>query len=145
VDEGLSAAQLVGTWRLLRWQTLIEGGSTGGPLGETPLGYVVYTQDGRMLTTISRVDRAPIGGDLLSGPDAGRLEAFASFVAYSGTFRVEGASVIHTVEMSLFPDWVGSEQRRSVELSPDGQRLTLSTQLAAGGRSGRQVLTWERL
>ena len=81
-----------------------------------------------MLTTISGVDRAPIGGDLLSGPDAGRLEAFASFVAYSGTFRVEGTSVVHTVEMSLFPDWVGSEQRRSVELSADGQRLTLSTQ-----------------
>lgn len=142
----LTTADLVGTWRLLSWQATGEDGSTREPFGAEPLGYVVYTADGRMITTISRGDRAPIGGDLLSGPETGRLDAFASFIAYSGTYRVEGQDVVHLVEMSLFPDWVGTLQRRSVELSDDGRHLTLSPgRLRAGGRTERQVLRWERV
>ena len=141
----IRAADLVGTWSLRRWEALAEDGTVRTPFGEAPLGYVVYTVDGRMITTISRADRAPIGGDLLAGPEAGRLDAFASFIAYSGTFKVAGDTVTHRVEMSLFPDWVGSIQRRSVELSSDGQRLTLSTTQLAGGRTDRHVLTWERV
>lgn len=83
--RSLTVADLVGTWRLLSWHALGEDGSTREPFGAEPLGYVVYTADGRMITTISRGDRTPIGGDLLSGPEAGRLDAFASFIAYSGT------------------------------------------------------------
>jgi hypothetical protein len=115
-------------------------------MGAAPLGYVVYTADGRMITTISAADRPPIGGDVLSGPTEGRLAAFASFLAYSGRFRVDAGQVVHEVEMSQFPDWVGSEQRRHVELSADGRSLTLSTDpVAAAGRVGRHILRWERV
>ena len=142
----LSREDLVGTWRLLSWRSVAEDGSAREPFGPAPLGYVVYTADGRMLTTISQPDRPAIGGDLLSGPEAGRLDAFASFIAYAGTFEVEGDDVVHRVEMSLFPDWVGSGQRRTVELSADSRTLTLSSpRLRASGRADRQVLIWERL
>ena len=139
------AAALVGTWRLLHWEAEAVDGEVRRPFGDAPLGYLVYTADGRMITTISRADRAPVGGDLLAGPEAGRLEAFASFIAYSGTFEVAGDTVAHRVEMSLFPDWVGSVQRRTLELSTDGRRLTLSTAQRAAGRVDRNVLTWERI
>jgi hypothetical protein len=69
----------------------------------------------------------------------------ASFVAYSGTFLVEGQDVIHAVEMSLEPRWVGTKQRRHVELAEDGRGLVLSTDpLLVNGRFGRHRLTWER-
>jgi hypothetical protein len=116
------------------------------PFGEEPLGYVVYTADGRMITTISMAGRAAIGGDVLAGPAEARVAAFASFIAYSGTFRVEDNDVIHRVEISLFPDWVGGEQRRHVELSEDRNRLTLSTDpMPSAGRVGRHHLSWERI
>lgn len=142
----LEAEDLVGTWKLLTWQSVASDGSTTEPFGPAPLGYVVYTADSRMITTISAPDRPPIGGDLLAGPETGRLQAFATFLAYSGSFRVERGEVVHRVEMSLFPDWIETDQRRSAALSPDGQTLTLSTRpLAAGGRTGRHVLTWQRV
>lgn len=145
-EGGVTAADLEGTWRLRSWRSVAADGSTVEPFGPRPLGYVVYTPGGHMITTISAGGREPIGGDLLSGPDAGRLEAFATFLAYSGTYQVRADEVFHRVEMSLFPDWVGTEQRREVELSPDGHALTLSTgPMEAAGRSGRHVLRWERV
>jgi len=120
-------------------------GAVSRPFGDDPIGYVVYTADGHMLTTISEAGRVPIGGDLLSAPAEARSEAFGTFVAYSGTFRVQDHDVIHGVEMSLFPDWVGTEQRRHVKLSQDGGYLTLSTDLtSASGRVVRHHLHWTR-
>lgn len=145
-ERALASADLVGTWRLERWDAVAADGSTTQPFGHAPLGYVVYTPDGRMITTISEADRPPIGGDLLSGPEAARLTAFASFIAYSGTFRVVGSDVIHAVEMSLFPDWIGGEQLRHVELDETRRKLTLSTDpTPTAGRVARHRLTWQRL
>jgi hypothetical protein len=110
------------------------------------MGYVVYTPDGRMITTISVRNREPIGGDLLAAPTAARADAFGTFIAYSGAFRVDGDEVIHLVEMSLYPDWIGTEQRRHVELDGARSRLTLSPgHLRAAGRDVRHRLDWERL
>jgi hypothetical protein len=51
--------------------------------------------------------------------------------------------VVHHVEVSLFPNWVGSAQVRHYELA--GNRLTLSTApLLQGGRERRAYLVWER-
>ena len=48
--------------------------------------------------------------------------------------------------MSLFPNWVGTAQRRHVTLSADGSELILSADpFVVRGRLGTQVLTWERV
>jgi len=144
--DQLVAGDLVGTWRLRSWESREEDGSMLRPFGEEPVGYVVYTADGRMITTISKTGRAAIGGDVLGGPAEARAAAFASFISYSGTFRVEGNDVIHSVEISLFPDWVGGEQRRHVQLSEDRNRLTLSTDpMPSAGRVSRHHLSWDRI
>jgi hypothetical protein len=57
------------------------------------------------------------------------------FVAYAGRYSFHGDRVVHHVELSLFPSWVGSDQERWVELA--GDRLTLSASpllLAANSR-----------
>lgn len=144
--EALVAADLVGTWRLLTWVS--EGpDDTVHPMGEHPEGTLVYTADGTMITTIGRADRPPIdGGDMLAGPVDQRLEAMTTFIAYSGTFRVDGGDVVHDVEMSLFPNWIGTTQRRHVAFSPDRRRLTLSADpFVLRGRLSTQRLTWERV
>lgn len=146
VPNVIRSELLVGTWRLTDWEATRDDGSVSRPFGEGATGYVVYTADGRMVTTISRAGRAPIGGDILAAPAAARAEAFGSFLAYAGTFRIEGGDVVHHVEMSLFPDWVGTEQRRHAELSDDGSVLILSTDpIASAGRTARHRLRWTRV
>jgi hypothetical protein len=140
------AAALVGTWHLRRWEAVADDGHVDRPFGEAPQGIVVYTPDGVMITTIGRRDRPAIGsGDMMAGPAEARLGAMSTFISYSGTYRVEGHDVLHAVEMSLFPDWVGGVQRRHVHLSPDRRTLELSTDpMPLRGRVARHRLTWER-
>jgi hypothetical protein len=53
-------------------------------------------------------------------------------------------TVTHHVEGATFPNWIGTDQRRTYELS--GDRLTLSTPpMVRGGRRSTYVLVWERL
>lgn len=141
-----ATADLVGTWRLLAWISEGEDGVVH-PMGEIPEGVLVYTADGTMITTIGRTGRPPIdGGDMLAGPVDQRLDAMTTFIAYSGTFRVEGGDVVHDVTVSLFPNWVGTTQRRHVALSADGRELTLSSDpFLLRGRMSTQRLTWERV
>jgi hypothetical protein len=51
---------------------------------------------------------------------------------------------VHHVELSLFPNWVGSDQERWVELA--GDRLTLSASpLLLAGKQQVPRLVWERV
>jgi lipocalin-like protein len=61
------------------------------------------------------------------------------FVAYAGRYRFHGDRVIHHVELSLFPNWVGSDQQRWLQLAGDRLTLSASPLLLAGTQ---QVPPW---
>jgi len=146
-QESANRAALLGAWRLVSWESVADDGSVTHPMGSDPEGVVVYTPDGTMMTTLGRAARTPItGGDMMGGPEAERVAAFSSFVAYQARFHMEGGDIIHTVEMSLFPNWVGTAQRRHVELAADGRSLVLSSDpFLLRGAMSRQVLAWRRI
>src|SRR3712207_5479695 len=63
---------------------------------------------------------------------------------YCGRYEFRGETVIHHVELSLFPNWVGVEQERLVELR--GDLMTLSTRpMLFGGMQRSAHLIWERV
>ena len=137
---------LIGTWRLLSWEnrSLADGG-VSHPLGEDAVGYIMYGPDGYMSVAISRPDRARFAaGDLLGGGAEERARAAETYVSYCGRYEFRGETVVHFVELSLFPNWVGAEQERLVEVA--GDRLTLSTRpMVLGGVLRTASLTWERV
>jgi len=138
---------LTGDWRLQAWISEGDDGSSVLPLGESPLGILVYSPDGTMITTIAPAGRPRLASTdpLHGGSDDERLRAAETFVAYSGTYDYDGTDVTHTVEMSLYPNWVGTLQVRHVRLSDDGATLELSTDpLTLAGRRSVQRLTWVR-
>jgi Lipocalin-like domain len=127
---------LVGAWRLVSWRTRGADGQITYPMDTDPSGYVLYTADGRFSVTISRRGRAGFAaGDLLGGTTEEKARAVEGFVAYAGRYSFHGDRVIHHVELSLFPNWVGSDQERWVELA--GRRLILSASPLLLGASGR--------
>ena len=137
---------LVGTWRLLYWENRdVSGGEVIHPLGEDAVGYIMYGRDGYMSVAIARADRARFAaGDLLGGSAEERAHAAETYVSYCGRYEWRGQTVVHFVELSLFPNWVGAEQERLVEVA--GDRLTLSTRpMVLGGVLKTASLTWERI
>jgi lipocalin-like protein len=141
----MSANPLVGTWRLLSWENRTLDGEVSHPLGEDASGYLAYTDDGYVLVAIMGAGRRPfVAGDLLSGSTAEKTGAVETYVSYCGRYEFHGDTVLHHVELSLFPNWVGVTQERLVKLS--GDRLTLSTRpLLLQGRQQTAQLLWERV
>jgi Lipocalin-like domain len=145
MDNMQARGALVGAWRLLSWENRAADGQITYPMGADALGYLLYTADGRFSVTISRRGRAGFAaGDLLSGTTEEQARAVEGFVAYAGRYSFHGDRVIHHVELSLFPNWVGTDQERWVELAED--RLTLSASpLLLAGRQQIPRLVWERV
>jgi Lipocalin-like domain len=136
---------LVGAWRLVSWENRADDGQITYPMGPDPVGYVIYAADGRFSITISRRGRSGFtAGDLLGGTTQEKAQAVEGFVAYAGRYSFHGDRVIHHVELSLFPNWVGSDQERWVELAEDRLVLSASPLLLAGRRQVPR-LAWERV
>jgi Lipocalin-like domain len=135
---------LIGTWRLVSWENRSVDGQVSYPLGEDAVGYIMYNQDGYMFVAIMRPNRAKFPtGDLLSGNTEEKAQAAGTYVSYCGRYEYRGDTVLHHVELSLFPNWVGVDQERLVEVR--GNRLTLSTRpILLGGSQRTAHLVWER-
>ena len=141
----MASNPLVGTWRLLSWENRsVADGKVSHPLGKDAVGYIMYGPDGYMSVAISRPERTRFAaGDLLGGTIEERARAAETYVSYCGRYEFRGDTVVHRVELSLFPDWVGIEQERLVEV--EGDRLTLSTRpILLGGKQRTAHLIWER-
>ena len=138
------SGSVVGTWRLKRWETRAADGRVAYPLGPDAVGYLFYTAGGHMSVAMMRADRPAFAGDdLLGGTPEERAAAAAGYVTYCGRYEVRDGAVIHHVELSLFPNWVGADQLRFAEVA--GDALTITTRpLRIGGETVNR-LVWERV
>jgi Lipocalin-like domain len=125
-------------------ETRTDHGSIDYPLGRDAVGLLIYTDDGHMSVSIARSSRRPFAaGDLLGGTGDEKARAAESYVSYCGRYERRGESVIHQVDMSLFPNWTGRDQERQAKL--DGNRLTLEAPpFTIKGTEQRACLVWER-
>jgi hypothetical protein len=136
------AQQLVGAWSLTAYEALGTDGSVEHPMGRRPEGLLAYTPDGLMSVQIMSADRRRWGRP---ATDSDRADAAAGYLAYAGRYEVDedAATVVHHVEMSLVPNWVGTAQRRSIALSGDRLQLTATPTVIDGVRRTPR-LSWSR-
>jgi len=130
----------------MSWETRsVDRQKISYPLGKDAVGYIMYNEDGYMFVAIMRPNRVRFAaGDLLGGSAEEKAQAANTYVSYCGRYEFNGDTVIHHVDLSLFPNWVGVEQERLVELR--GDRLTLSTRpILLGGVQRTAHLIWERV
>jgi hypothetical protein len=140
------AARLVGHWSLVSFEA-VSGEHTEYPFGPGAVGQITYDAAGHMAVQIMKAGR-PLFASADQG--AGTAEevsaAFTGYVAYYGTYSVDQRAgvVTHHLSASMFPNWVGSEQRR--ELLLEGDRLILSTPPTLFQGTQRVFrLVWKRL
>jgi hypothetical protein len=140
-----SSKDIEGSWRLRSWRIrYADGGAPTDPFGEQPDGLLVYSPDGWMSAAVCRRDRPLLPPD--QSPRTADAEQvagmFRSYFHYAGPFRVEGDRVVHSVRLSLNPNFVGTEQIRHMHL--DGSMLTLRGEDSVDGRKRRHELVWQR-
>lgn len=117
-----------------------DGQPARHPYGTSPSGSLLYSADGRMLAAIARAERKQLSEPVPQrAPEAEKIAAFDSFFSYGGRFEIDGDEVIHHVDISLNPNFVGSVQRRNMHFESD--RLSLS----ASEGTRHHELVWQRV
>ena len=140
------AKGLVGVWRLVSTeQRMNDGTSRPSPrFGPNGLGYLIYSQSGRMCAVLADPNRDRWKSD--ESPTAIELQSsFEHFAAYCGRYEVseEHGYVIHHVELDVVPNSVGTDLKRYVSLEGNRLKLRPAEPLAKGVLE--YTLTWERV
>lgn len=141
----MSAQALVGRWELVTFEQNYDDGRRVFPMGESPQGIIQYTEDGYMSCMISRANRQNfITGGQWNASDAEKAQAYNSMMSYAGRYQVENNTVTHFVDLSLFPNWIGGEQKRVFQFDDAGQ-LSLTARLEDNTSEARTaLLLWKR-
>ena len=113
---GADSDKVIGTWKLVSYEIEIQASGTKEPaMGQNPTGYAVFNTDGRVFLLITGDARKP------AKTAQERAELFTTLIAYTGTYRVEADKWTTKVEVAWIPEWVGTEQVRTLKV--DGERL----------------------
>ncbi len=117
-EQGLRG-RLAGCWRLTGYTITREGGRAERPLGDNPLGTILYTPDGYMSAQLARP--GPYDADEQAG------------------------TVAHQVQVSAIPSWLGSTQTRQVQFSgPDMLVLSAAEDSPGDGAPATTAIHWSR-
>ena len=87
-----------------------------------------------MSVAVMAANRLKFGaGDIAGGTDEEKVAAADTYLSYCGRYEIQGEKVVHHIEVSFFPNWLGVVQKRIFEF--DGNTLSLSTPpLIVGGK-----------
>ena len=141
-----STNKLVGTWKLVSASTVDASGKQDQtPYGLNPVGFLTYTEDGRVTALISHGGRKTLS---IGAKPPALLEeqaaAFKTFLAYGGRYRLSGDNVIHSVEISSVQNYVNKELVRSVKFQGD-QIVLVTPPTMMNGKLQTFELVWRRL
>lgn len=113
--------KIIGTWILDSWTYKDENGVLVDHLGKSPTGMLTYAETGQMSVQIMKSARRRFAsGHLMKGTQEEIHEAFTSFFAYFGTYEEQEPGIlIHHIEGSNFPNWVGESELRRGKVKDD--------------------------
>ena len=141
--------QLIGTWQLVSYVDRdVDSGEETHPMGDHPLGFITYTPDGFVSAHLSSAHRPPFQvNDPYGGTAEEYTQAARRYVAYCGPFQVDerSQSLIHEMQVSLFPNWLGQRQMRLAQIDGDLLRLATAAPMTFAGTRKIAILVWRRV
>lgn len=134
----------IGTWKLLRCEHRFDDGRIVYPLGKDAAGLLVYTAEGYMSGCLMNPNRPRFKTtELFAGAVEEKAQAMEGYVHYGGRFELQTDHVIHHVEISLFPNWIGSRQQRYFKFANGEMELFTNAFVAEGGKQTAHLF-WKR-
>ena len=141
----MDSDSFVGTWKLVSYEVRSADGKVIYPWGKKPEGRLMYASDGHVSVARMAPDRPKFEArELKFGTPEEKVAAVDKYISYAGRYEVQGDKVVHHVEVCLFPNWVGKDQKRNFRF--DGNRLYLSTDPDPRDEKHKTgYLIWERV
>jgi Lipocalin-like domain len=140
--------QILGAWKLVSYiEEPAEGGPNQLPLGNEPLGLILYTSDGFMSAQLMKQGRMPFAsGDVFRGTPEEHVDQGSGYMAYSGPYFVDEAHSIveHSLYVSLCPNWLNGKQMRIARIEAGELQLRSKAPFRSGGRLVHGTVRWCR-
>jgi len=139
--------QLVGNWKFVFWNRVVDGKPEPGPFGPAPIGHHIFTTDGYFCVAVMPPDRPTFpAADYRAGSLQEKASAFDTFVSYCGRYEAneQERSLLLRPDVSWFPNWTGASLKRFVEVT--GDRVTFKFRLPGiEGKTVESVFVWQRV
>jgi hypothetical protein len=135
---------LAGTWTLVAADVLHADGTRSRDYGAAPKGLLLIDAQGHYSLQIFKAERPHFAaGDKLTGTSAEYQAAVLGSSTHFGTISVEPAAGTLTfkIENASFPNWEGTEQKRTFELNGD----ELSYRVPPRPDGNIPISVWRRL
>lgn len=134
---GAAAAQtakdLVGTWVMVSADTARADGSRVPTFGANPKGILNFTSDGRFIYLFSNADLPKFASNNRATGTAEENKAVVqSSIATFGTYSVADKDLTMKVEHSTFPNWMGTDQKRTIAITGNDLKWTNPAGSAGG-------------
>jgi Lipocalin-like domain len=146
-EHGAQSMNLAGAWTLVLVDNVQEDGRRIHLYGPEPQGLLMLDADGRYSLQIYRADRARFAAS-----DKGKATPEENRAAVQGTnshfgrYAIDATerTITFRIEQALFPNWEGTEQKRSFTLDGDRLRYTVPTP-TTGGKAVTGEVEWKRV
>ncbi|MGH7884182.1 MAG: lipocalin-like domain-containing protein [Thermodesulfobacteriota bacterium] len=138
------SSKLIGTWKLIDFIGKDQDSNTVLPFGKKPQGYITFTENKFMFTTITTSDRALFETkDRLNAAKDQKAEAFDSHISYCSKYELVENKILLNVLAASVPNWVGSFQERFFRF--ENEKLILETApREVDGKKLTMKVSWER-
>ena len=132
---------LVGSWTLIS-STVHQGANTLQPFGADPRGALIFGADGRYVAMIARAGLPKFAGDnRLAGTPEENKAIVNGAIAHFGSYLADESTMTFRIVTSTYPNWDGTEQKRSFKLAGDTLSYTVGDASVGGGAA---TLVWKR-
>jgi hypothetical protein len=139
---------LVGAWTLLLNDAVKTDGTHVPQFGPNPSGILMFSPDGHYSVEIMRANLPKLAANNREKPSADEMKAIAlGALSHFGTFAANDAdkSLTFRVEASSYPNWNGTQQKRTITaLSDDVLTYTVKNPSANPGGVDHVELVWRK-
>ena len=140
----VTAQALVGAWRLSSFHLKTLDGQVTYPYGQDALGSYLFSDSGYMSVAVMAANRTKFAaGDVMGGTSQEKMKAAETYISYSGKYEIQGDRLVVHPEVAFFPNWIGADQVRILELNGDELGLSTPPMLIAGEQRTAH-LVWKR-
>lgn len=139
--------QLIGTWTLVSVDNIAANGSRSYPYGESPQGLLMVDGHGNYAIQILRALRPKVAsGDKNKCTPEENAALVQGSNSHFGKISLDetNRTVTFHIEHASFPNWEGTEQKRSYTYSDHLMRYVV-THTTQGGQSVIAEVTWKKL
>ena len=138
--------KFAGTWQLTAYEMRLDDGTVMYPLGKDAVGRLMYDGYGLFSAQLMKPGRPDFAsGNVYGGTVAETEAAYNGYLAYFGSYKLDNDhNMLHHVESSVFPNWIGETQVRAYVFTGENQMSLSTPPLDVGGKKGVSVLLWNR-